>query len=762
MKKKREIRKFALLIGVSLISLCLKSQAVGPGKIEGGFGVDGDLAADTALHGAAAATSGKPSDDWFRCRNVKYPLNGVGIIDTTGTYLYKSLLRSSTTARQNLVFTQPMAVPKLSRSNGAILLDALYARDQADVDKTSIIGPGGVKLIDDPGSWTIGSSSMGGKTDILEFSSHIRRNGNTVFDSLFFYYGVAVFGTTGSKNITAELFVKDVKLDTLTNQLVNLGSQGGRVAWWLYPNGKVANMGDMAVIMDYTGGAFTLKPQIWLRKSTYDSFRNGSGILPVNFLFGNFYGQGSLPGSYGYAEILPKNGGSALVAQGTANSMYNCMSTPWGSASAGGYAWDSIYTVNQFIELSVNFTALGVDPSLFDGIDPCTTPYRTLIFYSQSSLSPTSAPKDFAGPYPFWRYPRVISKIKGIDTLNCTLKSGSIYADSAYSLAWYKWTTPNGNITGYNADSTVITYNKPGKYYLESAPLRGCFTQKDSVTILADTIKPVATANYYDTLSTGTVYNIQMYGGNTALSDSLLYSPNFGNAMGYTWLWSGPGGFVSVQQNPWISEPGIYSLKMTSTRNGCFDTASAFIILLPVVVNNYYCKQENNHILLHWETSHDQLLKGYSIQSENNGRVETIGFIPVNRSMQTSQCYQFADFNPKAGWNTYRIVMEMESPENNLSVNCSSYYQSSDDEKQELQLLEHPLNGTLRFRVSGLPENQDLEVRINSMTGAQIHKKMFQSKNGNDCMEINGLQQGVYTLSVSSIDAFWTKKIMVK
>ncbi|MEY4003582.1 MAG: hypothetical protein RIT07_1624 [Bacteroidota bacterium] len=762
MKKKREFKKITILLCTGFISFYLRSQAVGPGRIEGGFGVDGDLAADTALHGASASGSGKPSDDWFKCRKVKNPLNGIGIIDTTGAYYYKSLLRSSATARQNLTFTQPMSVSKLSRSNGSILLDALYARDQADVDKTSIIGPGGVKLIDDPSTWTIGSSSMGGKTDILEFSSHIRRNGNTVFDSLFFYYGVAVYGTTGSKNITAELFVRDVKFDTLTNQLVNLGSQGGRVAWWLYPNGKVAGIGDMCVIMDYTGGVFTLKPQVWLRKSTYDSFRNGSGRLPVNFLFGNFYGQGSLPGSYGYAEILPKNGGSTLVAQGTANSLYNCMNSPWGSASASGYNWDSIYTVNQFIELSVNFTKLGVDPALFDGIDPCTTPYRTLIFYSQSSLSPTSAPKDFAGPYPFWRYPQISSKIKGTDTLNCTVKSGSIYADSAYGLAWYKWTTSTGNITGYNADSTVITYNKPGKYYLETAPLRGCYTRQDSVTILADTVNPVASANYYDTLSTGTVYTIRLYGGNTTLSDSILYSPILGNAGGYDWLWSGPGGFSSVQQNPWISEPGTYTLQMTSIRNNCFDTASTFIILLPVVVSNFNCRSEGSHVSLHWETTQDQGLKGYRIQKEKKGNFETIGFLPIIRSMHASQCYQFADFQPSEGLNTYRIIMESESPENNISFYCSSNFHESSNRSGELQLLEHPLLGALRFRILGIAEEEDVEVKINSLTGAEIRKTLFQTKNGNDWMEINGLPQGIYTLSVYNGETRWIRKVMVE
>lgn len=762
MKKKRAFPKVALFACSVFSITSLLSQAVGPGKIEGGFGIDADLAADTALHGRAASSSGKPSDDWFKCRRVKRPVNGMGLIDTTGAHYFRTLLRTSAAARQNLVFSKPMSVPKLSRSNGTILLDALYARDQADVDITSITGPGGVKLIDDPGTWIIGSSSMAAKTDILEFFSHMRRKGSTVKDSLFFYFGVAIFGTTGSKNVSAELFVRDVRLDTILGKLVNLGSQGGRSAWWLQSSGKVTGIGDMAVIMDYTGGVFTLKPQVWVRKSTYDSFRNGSGRLPVNFLFGNFYGQGTLPGSFGYAEILPRNGGSALVAQGTANNLFNCMNTPWGSASAGGYAWDSIYTLNQFIEMSVNFTALGVDPALFDGIDPCTTPYRTLMFYSQSSLSPTSAPKDFAGPYPFWRYPRVVSKIKGTDTLNCTVKNGSIFADSAYGLAWYKWTTPNGSITGYNADSTAITFNKPGKYILESAPLRGCFTLKDSVIIHLDTIRPVATANYYDTLSTGTVYTIRLYGGNTTLSDSLLNSPIFGTAGGYNWNWTGPGGFASTQQNPWISNPGIYYLTMTSRRNTCFDTASSFIILLPVEMQHFECKPYSDYILLRWETSHDESIKGYTIQKENKGVFENIGFVPVIRSLNPSQCYSFKDLQPVTGRNTYKLMLEMQAPENNLSVTCSSFYGTADAAKSELFLLEHPLKNALRFRVSGIVDQQHVEAKLSNMTGAVIRKQTFRNGNSAEWMAFEEIPQGVYTLSVSYNENKWIRKVIVK
>lgn len=763
MKKKRVIRKSALLMCLIYVSNYAVAQAVGPGRIEGGFGVDADLTADTALHGSAASTSGKPSDDWFKSSKVRRPLTGLGIIDTTGAFYFRNLLRSSSTTRRNLVFSKPMSVPKLTRSNGGtILLDALYARDQADVDKTSITGPGGVKLIDDPSTWIIGSSSMGAKTDILEFFSHMRRKGTTVKDSLFFYYGVAIFGTSGSKNISAELFVRDVRLDTTINKLINLGSQGGRTAWWLSATGKVVGIGDLAVLMDYTGGVFTLRPQIWVRKSTFDSFSNGSGRSPANFRFGNFYGQGTLPTSFGYAEILPRNGGTTLVAQGTSNTLYNFMSTPWGSASAGGYAWDSVYTNNQFIEMSVNFTALGVDPAYFDGIDPCTIPYRTLMFYSQSSLAPTSSPKDFAGPYPFWRYPRVISKIKGTDTLNCTIKTGSVYADSAYPLAWYKWTTTYGRITGYNADSTVITFNKPGKYYLETAPLRGCYTLKDSVVILADTVKPVASARYLDTLSKGTVFTIRLLGGNVPKSDSLLNSPVLGPAGGYSWQWTGPVGFTSTVQSPWISNPGIYSLRMTSLRNTCFDTTSTFVILLPVVINYFDCKAGDKYIGLRWEAMQEQGLNAYIVEKFRNGIFEPIGRIPIVDATAGVHCYRYTDMNPEKGWNSYRLVLDMQIPENNLSLLCASHFESSAEVLPVLSLLEHPLNGAIRFKLQGLQEYSQIEIKLCNASGAVILKDQFQTDENNEWRELKDLPQGMYTLSVVCNEKSWVRKVLVR
>jgi hypothetical protein len=115
---------------------------------------------------------------------------------------------------------------------------------------------------------------------------------------------------------------------------------------------------------------------------------------------------------------------------------------------------------------------------------------------------------------------------------------------------------------------------------------------------------------------------------------------------------------------------------------------------------------------------------------------------------------------PAEGWNSYRLILEMQVPENNLSVGCNTYYQSREIQP-ELQLLEHPLNGTIRFKVLGLAEMQDIQVKISSMTGAEI-RKLTMAMKGTDWMEINQIPQGVYTLSIISNDKRWIRKILVK
>lgn len=752
---KKQITKYSIfLFGLlSIFSFNLSAQSVGPGRVDARFGVDGDLSTDTSLNGGATSGTMKPADDWFYCPNVKVHQGGFGVIDTTGAAALKAYLQASAANRRSLVFTRGMAVPKLTRSGTYILLDALYARDQVDVDKTTINTAGGAKVTDDPGTWNITSSNPSGKTDILEFYSHVRRKGLTVNDSLFFFFGVGVYGTTGSKELSAELFVNDVKLDTTLNQLTGLGTQGGRVAWQFTNAGNVASIGDMIVGITYNpsgGGSFILEPKIWMRRGTWDSFAiTGANFFthPANFKLGAFDAQTAGVNGYGYAHIEPSGGASTVVAQGTANNISTCLAAPWGTAVPTGPTWSSTYDNNQFVELDINLTALGVDPSLFDGIDPCTVPYRSIVFYSHSSASTSSAPKDFAGPYPFWRYPRVISDIKGMDTISCYQTTATLKADSAYSLAWYKWTgLDGGNIVSYNADSTEIVINKGGKYILESAPLRGCFTQKDTVVILQDTRQPAATANAYDTLILGSVYAVQIYGGDPDSTAKIMSvdSVIFGPSKGLIYNWTGKNGFTSTVRNPISSDSGFYKLIVTEVRNGCSDTATTILVTLPVEFGYFNCYNTNAGTMLKWSTLSESGGDYFDVQQFKNGKFESIATVDATGNSNSVVEYEYyVKSNELNSSRVFRVGMVALDGAVYYTDPCVTMVQRSEQDNSTF-IFPNPASNKLYVANQSKAETV-VGYQLTDLSGRTVQKGSIAfTENGIATIQLNNLKPGVY------------------
>lgn len=731
---------FLLAIFTMFASTIALGQAVGGGSVEARFSVDGDLTADTAKFGdvSGTLTKGKNSDDWFR-----YGLSGsgIGVIDTTGSSLYKYLMQNSAGARDSLAFAMPMAVPKLTRSGGYILLDALYVKDYFDTDST-VVTSSGSKSVDNPGSWTISTGSVQSKDEIMDFYSHVRRKGETVWDSLFFYFGVGIHGTTGNKNVAAELFVNDIQLDKTGDSLKNLGPDGGRTAWLFDGSGNVTRIGDMVVSMSYSpgGGGFTIEPRIWVHDT---SIKVGTGA-PVNFTWGGSFDFQSGT-NFGFADIVPF--GSIPFAHGVANNTDTTTAAPWGTIeAASSHNWQAFYEQNQFVEVSINLTALGVDPSLFTGMDPCSVPYRSIVFRSRSSVAFNSDLADFAGPYPFWRYPRVISDIKGTDTLTCAKTTGSVFADSAYSLAWYKWTAINGgNITGYNSDSTAITYNEPGKYVLESAPIRGCWTTKDTVTVLEDALYPVATAEAYDSLVLGSVYSVQLYGGDTAASYAVINSGVFGNSDGLIFEWTGPSGYVATGMKPWAGQAGTYTLRVTEQRNGCSDTASTTLVLLPVEMSDLICSADGSSVKLDWHTYVENGISHFNIERMNSQGKILIGTLNARGFENTTTHYAFIDLHPQRGINTYRVTAI--SNENAIagSITCSSQHDGFVGTGIRIYPVPAPETLFVDLRYS----EQAPDYEILDMTGRTLISGRFKENSTLNAIDVSGMPSGTFTLKIT-------------
>ncbi len=139
-------------------------------------------------------------------------------------------------------------------------------------------------------------------------------------------------------------------------------------------------------------------------------------------------------------------------------------------------------------------------------------------------------------------------------TLTCGQPTGTIQGNSTTLGAIYLWTGPNG-FTSTQPNPTVTV---AGTYVLLVTAPTGCFISA-TVQVSAG-VAPNATANGATLTCSQPTATIQ---GNSTTS-------------GATFAWTGPGGFISNQQNPTVNAAGTYTLTVT-VPGSCTSTATATV-----------------------------------------------------------------------------------------------------------------------------------------------------------------------------------------
>ncbi len=149
-------------------------------------------------------------------------------------------------------------------------------------------------------------------------------------------------------------------------------------------------------------------------------------------------------------------------------------------------------------------------------------------------------------------------------TLTCKIVSMELDGASATSNVEYAWTGPAG-FTSNQPDPSV---DAGGTYTLTVSGSNGC-SATTTATVSLDTIAPGATAVSTDDLNCA-ILSTALQGGSPV--DSVVYE------------WTGPGGFMSTDQDTVATVPGTYSVIVTSTVNGCKSVDSTTVaqdIVLP-------------------------------------------------------------------------------------------------------------------------------------------------------------------------------------
>ena len=153
-------------------------------------------------------------------------------------------------------------------------------------------------------------------------------------------------------------------------------------------------------------------------------------------------------------------------------------------------------------------------------------------------------------------------------TLTCTNDTLTITGtvNSPVSGFTAVWSGP----AGFTSTDSSIQITVPGPYtYTVTNTANGCKAQP-SVTIDQDIQAPQGV------IATGGLLNC------TNPTISLDASTT---TTGVTYAWTGPGGFTSSEQQPQVSNAGTYTVIVTTTANGCTDSATAEVTQDPTVPN---------------------------------------------------------------------------------------------------------------------------------------------------------------------------------
>ncbi len=442
-----------LVISAFLLCTLHSSGQITSPIIRAGFGVDADLM--RSYFNNAVQTG---NDDWFNSNTIENATDDF-VIDTTGAAAIYAGYTSNPASRFNS-FVRGMRYPLLSTIKNRIYYDAVFIRDYHGNDSTSFTG--GSKNGQTPADWSTSVSPVLAKNDIVDGFLHVRRDGTTSNDSLWFFGAVGILGTNGDRYFDFELYQTDISFNRTTRKFENYGPDAGHTSWKFAGDGSTKQVGDIIFTAEYSNSGLSLiEARIWVAKTAI------STVTPRAFSWtGSFDGDGA-GATYGYAGIVPKTGGAFY--QGLQNSG-NAYTGPFGTIKSGDVP-STQYDPIQYMELSVNLTKLGLDPMSFTTGSLCNLAFGKVLIKTRVSTSFTSSISDFASPFSFRALPKV--DIASDIPLFCAEQNiANIWVLNPLPTSTYTFTTTNGHI--FSSGPTSMVADSAGTYIVIQTLLDGC------------------------------------------------------------------------------------------------------------------------------------------------------------------------------------------------------------------------------------------------------------------------------------------------
>lgn len=148
--------------------------------------------------------------------------------------------------------------------------------------------------------------------------------------------------------------------------------------------------------------------------------------------------------------------------------------------------------------------------------------------------------------------------VAGTGTLTCDVTSLPLSGTINTAGATGVWTSPAGAVISTN---DTVTVSAPGVYTYTVTALNGCISAP-TITIAENVQTP---------------QNVVVNGGLINCKTPTLSLKASTSTPNVTFVWSGPGGFTSTEQNPQTDTSGTYTVLLTNQANGCEATAVTFV-----------------------------------------------------------------------------------------------------------------------------------------------------------------------------------------
>ncbi len=559
-----------------LLSTCyfnsVSSQIITP-VIKANFGVDADLRANY-FNGAVNSAG----DDWF---NNGTAGTGQFMIDTSGAAAIVANYTSNPASRM-WTFSRLMRPPAYSTVSNRLVLDAIFHRDFHGTDST-VFASGSNKNGMSPANWNCPvAQNIPDKNDILDVFTHVRRAGPNVTDSLWMFGGISIQNTVGNRYFDFELYQTDIYYDRPNRTFGGYGPNAGHTAWTFDAAGNVLQAGDIIFSAEFGGSGLNLiEARIWVHQSSL-------AITPINFRWGGLFDGATSGAVYGYASILPKTTGAFYTGLPSVNGVW---AGPFALVQQDNSVVTS-YVANQFLEISINLTKLGIDPGNFSN-NPCGSPFRRVLIKTRASSSFTAELKDFVAPFRMFDYPPV-------DAFTNIIYYCEVFPPTVINVinpnptSIYTWTTTNGRILGTTTGTSILV-DLPGTYVVTQQLHVQCpLYSRDSVTMMFDSVCTVLDVDIFNfkarRSNSNVVLSWDVSNNREATGFDIEYSYNNSNFSQLASLT--PGNEINMASysfsNPWLINPNpviFYRIKVNS-RDGKIKYSNIIALRNPALGSN--------------------------------------------------------------------------------------------------------------------------------------------------------------------------------